>query len=120
MAMRYRWNRCASAARFRSPSCSQASEIYARWGLGSRKPARASRVLSDTGSRIGRTAMRLPFIATAFALGTIGLMGPSAGQDRPTAAQEISTSVVVLGSRQAESILGKEIRSKTDESMGRL
>jgi PRC-barrel domain len=64
--------------------------------------------------------MRLPFITTALALGTVGLIGPSAGQDRPTAAQESNTSVVVLGSRQAESILGKEVRSKTDESMGRL
>ena len=63
--------------------------------------------------------MRLSIIAAAVALGAIGLIGPSAGQDLQIAAQE-SNTVVVLGSWQAESILGKEVRSKTNESMGRL
>ena len=64
--------------------------------------------------------MRLSVIAAAAVLGTASLIGPSAGQDIHASMQESNTSVVVLGSRQAEGILGKEVRSRADENMGRL
>jgi hypothetical protein len=57
-------------------------------------------------------------------LATAGLIGPSASQDVPASAKDSNkdsnTAVVVLGVQQAESILGKEVRSKADENMGRL
>jgi hypothetical protein len=51
------------------------------------------------------------------------LVGPSSSEQlRPTqiAAQETVPSVTVLGSRQAEGILGKQVRSSADENMGRI
>ncbi len=63
--------------------------------------------------------MRHPFIAsvaTAAALALTTSAGPSTSQELQAAAP----SMIVLGTWQAESILGKEVRSKTGESMGRL
>jgi hypothetical protein len=64
--------------------------------------------------------MRLCIIAAVAVLGLAGLTGPSAGQDIHGSMQESNPSVLVLGSRQAEGILGKEVRSKADENMGRI
>ena len=64
--------------------------------------------------------MRLSVITAVAMLGTAGLLGSSTAQDIRASMQEHNTSVLVLGSRQAEGILGKEVRSKADENMGRL
>jgi hypothetical protein len=60
--------------------------------------------------------MRHSFIATTAALLLTASVGPSTSQELQAAAP----SMVVLGSWQAESILGREVRSKTGENMGRL
>lgn len=64
--------------------------------------------------------MRPSVVAVAAVLATAGLIGPSASQDFHANAKDSNTAVVVLGVQQAESILGKEVRSKADENMGRL
>ena len=66
--------------------------------------------------------MRRSLIVAAAILAGAGLAGPSIGsQLQRTAAQEAAPpAVLILGSRQAESVLGKEVRSKSGESMGRL
>ena len=67
--------------------------------------------------------MRRQFSTVAVAVSLICLFaGPSA----PVAAQDgtqtspTAPSMTILGSRQAESVLGKEVRSNTGESLGRL
>jgi hypothetical protein len=64
--------------------------------------------------------MRPSVLAAAAVLAMTALLGPSAGQDLQTNGKDSNTAVMVLGSQQAEGILGKEIRSKADENMGRL
>lgn len=46
------------------------------------------------------------------------LAGPAAAQQ--LASQDATPSVTVLGSWQAEGVLGKDVRSKTDENLGRI
>jgi hypothetical protein len=63
---------------------------------------------------------KLSFAAAAV-LATL-IAGPSSGaeQNDRSAASEASPAVTVLASRQAEGILGKEVRSKADENIGRI
>ena len=68
-------------------------------------------------------------------LGALCLMAVSSAEETPEAKKPLRTeqpaaasiqqeppepSVTVLGSRQAQSILGKEVRSSADENMGRI
>ena len=59
-------------------------------------------------------------IATVALLGLFA--GPSSSDQLKLASQEAAPVplVTVLGSRQAEGILGKEVRSSADENMGRI
>jgi hypothetical protein len=59
-------------------------------------------------------------IVPAIVLMAVGAVGSSAGGELQASDPQGAPSVTVLGSRQADSILGKEIRSKTGENMGRL
>jgi hypothetical protein len=45
------------------------------------------------------------------------LAGPSSGEEQKSSQ---TTAVTVIGSRQADGILGRQVRSKTDESIGRI
>jgi hypothetical protein len=68
-------------------------------------------------------------------LGALCLMAASSAEETPEAKKPLRTeqpapasiqqepaepSVTVLGSRQAQSVLGKEVRSSADENMGRI
>ena len=44
----------------------------------------------------------------------------SSAQSPPSADVPAEPSVTILGSRQAQSVLGKEVRSSADENMGRI
>jgi PRC-barrel domain protein len=77
-------------------------------------------LLLGWGSEIGRAEMRPSVFAAAAVLAMTALLGPSAGQDLQINGKDSNTAVMVLGSQQAEGVLGKEIRSKADENMGRL
>jgi hypothetical protein len=59
---------------------------------------------------------------TILAAGILALAvsGANAQDIKQAAADETAPSVEVIGSRQADGILGKEVRSKTGENMGRL
>jgi hypothetical protein len=60
-----------------------------------------------------------PFVIAATL--TFAVSGASSEELKETANQVADApSVVVIGSRQAQGILGKEVRSKTGENMGRL
>ena len=62
--------------------------------------------------------MKVVAVASVAALAS----GPSSGGDIIVPPQENATvpSVTVFGSRQAEGVLGKEVRSTADESLGRI
>jgi hypothetical protein len=62
--------------------------------------------------------MRRPLLAAAAALLLAGLLaGPSSGEEQKTSQ---TTAVTVIGSRQAEGILGRQVRSRTNENIGRI
>jgi hypothetical protein len=67
--------------------------------------------------------MRHP-IGIVVAITLAALAGPSIGEelqaDNSAPAVENSAAVTVFGSRQAESVLGREVRSKANENLGRL
>ena len=64
--------------------------------------------------------MRLHVITAIAVLGTIELVGPSASQEIQGPAPDNHTALVALSTNEADSVLGKEVRSKTGENMGRL
>jgi len=74
--------------------------------------------------------MRAHLVSLAAVLLIVVLVGPSSGQRLYTQAQVDPSpgsqenvavpSVTVLGSRQAEGVLGKEVRSSAGENMGRI
>jgi hypothetical protein len=62
--------------------------------------------------------MRCSILAAPAALLLAGLMaGPSAGEEQKSSQ---TTAVTVIGSRQAEGILGRQVRSRTNENIGRI
>jgi hypothetical protein len=62
--------------------------------------------------------MRRPILAAGAALLLAGVLaGPSSGEEQKSSQ---TTAVTVIGSRQAEGILGRQVRSKTDENIGRI
>jgi hypothetical protein len=62
--------------------------------------------------------MRRSILAAATALLLASLLaGPSTGEEQKS---DPGPAVTVLGSRQAEGILGRQVRSKTDENIGRI
>jgi PRC-barrel domain len=62
--------------------------------------------------------MRRPILAAAAALLLAGpLAGPSSGEEQKSSQ---GPSVTVIGSRQAEGILGRQVRSRTNENIGRI
>lgn len=62
--------------------------------------------------------MRRPILAAGAALLLAGLLaGPSSGGEQESTQ---ATAVTVIGSRQAEGILGRQVRSKTNENIGRI
>jgi hypothetical protein len=76
--------------------------------------------------------MRVHFASTAVIVLTVLLAGSSSGErlrltqaqadPSPAAPQENVTvpSITILGSKQAEGVLGKEVRSSAGENMGRI
>jgi hypothetical protein len=62
--------------------------------------------------------MRCSILAAPAALLFAGLMaGPSAGEEQKSSQ---TTAVTVIGSRQAEGILGRQVRSRSNENIGRI
>lgn len=69
------------------------------------------------------TSMRRQLILSVATISLLGLLaGPSSSDQLTLASQEAAPVplVTVLGSKQAEGILGKEVRSTADENMGRI
>lgn len=67
--------------------------------------------------------MRHHLSLTTVTLALLGLLaGPSSSDQLKVASQEAAPIplVTVLGSKQAEGILGKDVRSSADENMGRI
>jgi hypothetical protein len=62
--------------------------------------------------------MRRSTLAAAAALLLAGLLaGPSSGEEQKASQ---TTAVTVIGSRQAEGILGRQVRSRANENIGRI
>jgi hypothetical protein len=62
--------------------------------------------------------MRRSIFAAPAALLLAGLLaGPSSGEEQRS---DPGPSVTVIGSRQAEGILGRQVRSRTNENVGRI
>jgi hypothetical protein len=66
--------------------------------------------------------MRRQLLATIATLGLVAVLaGSSSGQEnKPDQARDTGPAVTVLGSRQAEGILGRAVRSRANESIGRI
>jgi hypothetical protein len=62
--------------------------------------------------------MRRSTLAAAAALFVAGLLaGPSSGEEQKS---DQGPAVTVIGSRQAEGILGRQVRSRANENVGRI